>query len=81
MLLANHFLILDLFGQQAVVRALADAVDSLAGERRCTAIHTSLPETGVKGADSWLVQILRSRGHRVESLRMCKLLAGAAYSV
>lgn len=80
-LLADHFLVLDLFGQKAVVRALADAVDSLARERRCTAIHTSLPETGVKGADSWLVQILRSRGHRVESLRMCKLLAGAAYSV
>ncbi len=76
-LLANHFLILDLFGQQAVVRALADAVESLARERRCTAIHTSLPETGVKGADDWLVRNLRDRGHRVESLRMCKLLASS----
>jgi len=76
-LLANHFLILDLFGQQAVVRALADAVESLARERRCTAIHTSLPETGVKGADDWLVRNLRNRGHRVESLRMCKLLANS----
>jgi hypothetical protein len=76
-LLANHFLILDLFDQQAVVRALADAVESLARERRCTAIHTSLPETVVKGADDWLVRILRSRGHRVESVRMCKLLASS----
>ncbi len=76
-LLANHFLILDLIGQQAVGRALADAVESLARNRRCTAIHTSLPEAGVKGADDWLVRILRSRGHRVESLRMCKLLANS----
>ncbi len=76
-LMADHFLILDLFDQKAVVRALADAVESLARERRCTAIHTSLPETGVKGADDWLVRILRSRGHRVESLRMCKLLANS----
>jgi hypothetical protein len=76
-LLANHFLILDLFGQQAVVRALADAVESLAREWRCTAIHTSLPATGVKGAENWLVRNLRSRGHRVESLRMCKLLANS----
>ena len=76
-LLANHFLILDLFDQQAVVRALADALESLARERRCTAIHTSVPETGVKRADDWLVRILRSRGHRVESLRMCKLLANS----
>jgi hypothetical protein len=74
-LMADHFLILDLFGQQAVVGALADAAESLARERRCTAIHTSLPETGVKGADAWLVRILRGRGHRVESLGMCKPLA------
>ncbi len=76
-LLANHFLILDLFGQQAVVRALADAVESLAREWCCTAIHTSLPATGVKGAENWLVRNLRSRGHRVETLRMCKLLANS----
>ncbi len=30
-----------------------------------------------KGADNWLVRILRSRGHQVESLRMCKLLANS----
>ncbi len=54
-----------------------DAVESLARERRCTAIHTSLPETVVKGADDWLVRNLRDRGHRVESLRMCKLLASS----
>ena len=68
---------MDLYDPQPVVRALPDAVESLARERRCTAIHTSLPETGVKGADDWLVRILRSRGHRVESLRMCKLLANS----
>ncbi len=76
-LMADYFLILDLFDQNAVVRALADAVESLARERRCTAIHTSLPETGVKGTNNWLARILRSRGHRVESLRMCKLLANS----
>jgi hypothetical protein len=76
-LMADLFMILDLVDQMAVVHALADAVESLARERRCTAIHTSLPETGVKGADDWLVQFLRSRSHRVESLRMCKLLASS----
>jgi hypothetical protein len=75
--MTDLFLIFDLCGQKAVVHALTDAVESLARERRCTAIHTSLPETGVKGADNWLVRILRSRGHRVESLRMCKLLASS----
>lgn len=73
-LMAEHFLILDLFDQKAVVHILADAAESLARERRCTAIHMSLPKTEGKGADAWLVRILRDRGHRFESLRMCKLL-------
>ncbi len=77
-LMADPFLALDLLDLKAVARALADAIESLARERRCTAIHTSLPETEVKGADAWLVRILRSRGHRVESLRMCKLLASSS---
>ena len=76
-LMVEHFLILDLFDQKAVVHALADAAESLARERRCTAIHTSLPETEVKDADAWLVQTLRDRGHRFESLRMCKLLVSS----
>ncbi len=76
-LMADPFLALDLLGLKAVACALADAIESLAREWHCTAIHTSLPATGVKGAENWLVRNLRSRGHRVESLRMCKLLANS----
>ncbi len=73
--LADPFLAVDLLGLQAVVRTLADAVESLAREWRCTAIHTCLPTPGLKGTDAWLVRKLRRRGHRVESVRMCKVLA------
>ncbi len=76
-LMADPFLVLDLLDMKTVARALADAIESLAQEWHCTAIHTSLPATGVKGTENWLVRNLRSRGHRVESLRMCKLLASA----
>ncbi len=76
-LMADPFLALDLLDLKAVAYALADAIESLAREWRCTAIHTSLPATGVKGAENWLVRNLRSRGHQVESLRMCKLLASS----
>ncbi len=79
-LMADPFLILDLFDQMPVVRALADAVETIAQKWRCTAIHTSLPETGIKGVDAWLVRILRSRGHWVECVRMCKVLASAPSS-
>jgi hypothetical protein len=76
-MMADPFLALDLLDLKAVARALADAIESLAREWRCTAIHTSLSATGVKGTENWLVRNLRSRGHRVESLRMCKLLANS----
>ncbi len=77
-LMADPFVALDLLGLKAVASALADAIESLAREWHCTAIHTSLPATGAKGAENWLVRNLRSRGHRVESLRMCKLLANSS---
>ncbi len=76
-LMADPFLALDLLDLKAVASALADAIESLAREWHCTAIHTSLPATGVKGAENWLVRNLRGRGHQVESLRMCKLLASS----
>jgi hypothetical protein len=75
--MADPFLALDLLDLKAVASALADAIESLAREWHCTAIHTSLPATGVKGAENWLVRNLRGRGHQVESLRMCKLLANS----
>ncbi len=76
-LMADPFVALDLLDLKAVASALADAIESLAREWHCTAIHTSLPATGAKGAENWLVRNLRSRGHQVESLRMCKLLANS----
>ncbi len=76
--MADPFVALDLYDPQAVVRVLVDSVETLAREHRCAAIHTSLPETGVKGADAWQIRTLRGRGHRVESLRMCKLLDSPA---
>jgi hypothetical protein len=74
-LMADHFLALDLFDRQSVFHALAAALESLARERLCTAVHTNLFETEAKSCEGWLVRLLRSRGHRIESLRMCKPLA------
>jgi hypothetical protein len=75
--MADPFLALDLLDLKAVASALADAIESLARAWHCTAIHTSLPATGAKGAENWLVRNLCSRGHHVESLKMCKLLANS----
>ena len=75
-LVADHFMALDLFDRPAVVHALAGALEDLARERGCTAIHTNIPERAAlqREHDGGLVSTLRSRGHRIESLRLCKIL-------
>jgi hypothetical protein len=76
-LVADHFTALDLFDRQAVVHALAGALEDLARERGCTAIHTNVRErTALKREDdNSLVSALCSRGHHIESLRLCKVLS------
>ena len=75
-LVADHFTALDLFDRQAVVHALAGALEDLARERGCTAIHTNVRERAAPRPDdqSSLVSALCSRGHQIESLRLCKIL-------
>ncbi|MFQ5774047.1 MAG: hypothetical protein ACE5GS_05990 [Kiloniellaceae bacterium] len=79
-LIAEHFMALDLFDRTAVVHALAEALEALGREHGCAAIHTSVPEryAKVRAVDGGLVSALCSRGHRVESLRLCKLLGHPA---
>ena len=79
-LIADHFMALDLFNRAAVVNVLADVLEDLARRRGCTALHTHIPEKdGVwRGPADCLVSILRNRGHAIESLRLCKQFDGAA---
>ena len=72
---ADHFLAFDLFDRRAVAHALAAGVEALARERHCTAIHTSLIRPrGTAPAGGGLVDVLCTRGHRIETLGMCKPL-------
>jgi hypothetical protein len=73
---ARHFLALDLFDRDAVVHAMAEGLEGLARDRRCTALHTHLPNSGTRMVDpeEGLVGLFRSRGHEVETVQMCKVL-------
>lgn len=72
---ADHFLAFDLFDRRAVAHALAAGMEELARERHCAAIHTNLlrPRDAAP-AGGGLVDVLCTRGHRVETLGMCKPL-------
>ena len=65
----------DLFDRRAVAHALAAGVEEVARERHCTAIHSNLlrpRDTAPVGGG--LVDVLCTRGHRIETLGMCKPL-------
>ncbi len=73
---AGHFLAFDLLDRRPVVEALAKALEAVARECGCTAVHTHLPYRNgapTEPADG-LSGLLAARGHRVESLGLCKRL-------
>jgi len=77
---ATHFLALDLFDREAVAHALADALENLARKHRCLAVHTHVPDWHRKAVQSndGMAGLLLGRGHRVESVCLCKRLESSA---
>ena len=71
-LVCENVVALDLLNAKPVLAALFDAMDSLAKEHRCQAVHVSVPQ-----ADTALVQSLRDVGHAVRSVGLCKRLSAA----
>ena len=75
-LVADHFFALDLFDRGAVVHALAEALEDVAREHGCVAVHTILPERVAKGRNGagGLIATLHDLGHQVGMVRLCKRL-------
>ncbi len=72
---ADHFLAFDLLDRRPVAEALAEALEALARERGCRAVHTRLPhKITAPDPGHGLSGLLAARGHRVESLGLCKRL-------
>jgi hypothetical protein len=77
-LAVDNFVVLDLFNLPAAVSSLLQAMEELAHTLDCTAIHTALPEcyAPAPGHGHPMLGFFRDEGHDVESLRLCKALAG-----
>ena len=73
---AGHFLAFDLLDRRPAAEALAAALEALAREHGCSAVHTHLPQRSDAPPDpgSSLSGLLAARGYRVESLDLCKRL-------
>lgn len=75
-LYADHFCAIDIIDQANVARALEGGIEKIARRHGCTAVHTTIASSGDPHEDGWLCSVLHERGHRVEGLHLCKLIAG-----
>ncbi|HEY5598937.1 MAG TPA: hypothetical protein VIK47_09050 [Kiloniellales bacterium] len=76
-LVADHFVAMDLFDRKSVVHTLANAIEALARERQCGAVHTSLQDSRNQSGRQSTAATLADRGHHVESVCLCKILTPA----
>lgn len=76
-LFADHICALDVTDQPSVARALLRGIERVAEQHGCSAVHTTLTQTGTIHADGWISNILHERGHCVKGLQMCKLIPQA----
>jgi len=71
MLIVDNIAVMDLFNAQGALRALIDAMESIASKYGCGAIHTLLSDhrpTALHGH-------FQSQGHRMAQVVLCKDLA------
>ncbi len=74
---AGHFLAFDLFDRRPVAEALAEGIEVMARDRGCSAVHTQLARRNdtLSEPGDGLGELFAARGHRVETLGLCKRLA------
>jgi hypothetical protein len=70
-LVCGNIVALDLLNAKSVLAVLFEAMESLAAQRRCQAVHVSVPEGGTV-----LLSRLEDAGHAVRWVGLCKHLAG-----
>lgn len=73
-LVADDVVALDIVRPDAVAEHLADALEEVARQHGCHAVHTAVA-CGREADDHPLVSPMRALGHRVERLQLCKPLA------
>jgi hypothetical protein len=73
-LMVEDFVALDIIAPHAVAEHLAQAMESIARQLRCRAVHTAV-SCGEGKTGQYLVDMLHELGHRLESFRLCKSIS------
>lgn len=72
-LVAEDFVALDIIQPEAVAASLAEALETVARQQNCHAIHTSVACTD-NGRTQHILDLMRALGHRLEHFQLCKAL-------
>lgn len=70
-LIAEDFVALDIVKPETVAQSLADALESVANQHGCSAVHTTISSRGGTGT-RYLMELMRDLGHQLEAFRLCK---------
>jgi hypothetical protein len=73
-LMVEDFVALDIIAPHAVAENLAQAMERIARDLGCRAVHTAV-SCGEGKAGQHLVDMLHELGHRLESFRLCKSIS------
>ena len=73
-LVVDNFVVLDLFNPSGAAAALLGAMDDLACDLGCQALHTTVPNSLRQASDyrRWLVGHFQDCGHHEDSVSLCK---------
>ena len=73
-LMVDTFIVLDLFNPSGAAAALLGALDDLADDLGCEAIHTTVPNSLRQASDyrRWLLGHFQECGHHEDSVTLCK---------
>ncbi len=58
-----------------IATALIEAMEKLADERGCSAIHTLVQQSDTEPRQSWIMDLLETHGHKPKRVNLCKSLA------
>lgn len=75
-LVAEDFVALDIVNPETVAQSLADALEAVANEHGCSAVHTTISCRGGAGTRC-LMELMGDLGHHLEAFHLCKRLRGA----
>jgi hypothetical protein len=75
-LMVKNFVALDFLdtSRKDIAKVLIQAMEKLADQRGCSAIHTLVQQSDTEPPQTWIMELLESHGHKPKRVNLCKTL-------